>query len=168
MRERLRAILTIVTICVRADRWRNAFILASAIVQQVMPIVSVVFLASFAQAVASHDIHTATQAGATMGLIWVGTELLYVFKFRIDMRVRETGGHALDVHLLDLMSAIPGIDHLERPEHADKVLLLQRARWQLASIVPALVSNVALAVQLIFTAFSTACVRRARRVWIRS
>jgi ATP-binding cassette subfamily B protein len=152
MRERLRAILIVVKICVGADPWRNVASLVGTVVQRLVPTISTAVLAGFVQAVATHHRDTAIRAGVVMGLIYVFTESFYVFVIRIDMRTRETGSHALDLHLLDLMSSIPGIEHLEVAEHADKVLLLQRARWQLAGIVPALVNNLALVVQLIATA----------------
>ncbi|MBA3652886.1 MAG: ABC transporter ATP-binding protein [Actinobacteria bacterium] len=152
MRERLRAAASVVAICVRADPWRNAANFIGTIAQQLVPTVTAVALAGFVQGVSDRDLDPAVRGAIVMGAIWIATEVLYVFSTRIDMRTRETGGHALESHLLDLMSSIPGVEHLEDPEHADKILLLQNAKWMLAGIVPALVYNLAVVVQIGVTA----------------
>jgi ATP-binding cassette subfamily B protein len=151
MRERLSAIVTIVRLSVAADPWRCVLALVINVARTSSLLATAALLGATAQAVADGDTGRAVAAAALLGAVYLLKDASTVITFPLEMRTRETGGHALDVHLLQLMSSIPGIEHFERPEHADKVKLLDDARPQLANFVAVLVANAAQLVLLVGT-----------------
>jgi ATP-binding cassette subfamily B protein len=70
------------------------------------------------------------------------------FGFMIGLRLRESMLVAVDVKLIELTSAAPGIEHLERPDYADELLLLRNEREAVAMITDAVGGNLRVATQI--------------------
>jgi ATP-binding cassette, subfamily B, bacterial len=70
------------------------------------------------------------------------------FGFMIGLRLRESMLVAVDVKLIELTSAAPGIEHVERPEYADELLLLRNEREAIAMITDAIGGNLRVATQI--------------------
>src|SRR3954453_212090 len=58
------------------------------------------------------------------GVILFG-QLQAIVSFPLRMHVRERTTHAVDQELVDLAGRVPGLEHFERAEYADKVELLR-------------------------------------------
>lgn len=84
-------------------------------------------------------------------LIFFG-QLSAAVTFPMRMHLREKTTHAIDRELVDLAGGVPGLEHFERAEYADKVELLRANRLQLAGVPDAVIFNVAVPVQILVSA----------------
>lgn len=70
------------------------------------------------------------------------------FGFMIGLRLRESIVAAVDTHIIELTTAAPGIEHLERPDIADELTLLRTERETFATITDALGGNLRVFAQI--------------------
>ena len=71
--------------------------------------------------------------------------------FPARMRVMERASHAIDQELMRLAGGAPGLEHMERPDYADRVELLRNSRRQLGQVSDAIVWNIQTILQLVTT-----------------
>ena len=71
--------------------------------------------------------------------------------FPARMRVMERSSHAIDQELMRLAGGAPGLEHMERPDYADRIELLRGSRRQLGQVSDAIVWNLQTILQLLTT-----------------
>ncbi len=152
MGERMRAAQAIMAVSWRADPWRTAATVVMGIAGQAASPLYSVALGWLTDAVVASRADLARNAIVLFGLVILWSQVLAVVTFPMRMRLREVTTHALDLDMADLAGRVPGLEHFERAEYADKVELLRATRLQLAGVPDALVYNIAVPVQIIVTA----------------
>ncbi len=142
-RVRLRAGRQILGILWRADPRRAALTAALSPTSALATPLAALLQGRLINAVAAQQISAAVWAGVAIGLITLTASGLAMVAFRLRLRVREVGGHALRQHSAATVAGIPGVEHLERPDVADRVQLLQNAQVQLAGLLDTVILNAA-------------------------
>jgi ATP-binding cassette subfamily B protein len=162
MREHLRSALAVARLCLRADPWRVIGAAVCTIGAPTLSPLAAIFIGRMTNAIVARDRHAAIMAAAGfagMGLLF---EVLGLSSFRLRMQVREKVQFAIDAELVDLICGIPGLEHLERPDHADKVMLLRNGRWQLVTLYDSLINTVS----VVFAMVSTSIVLARVSPWL--
>jgi ATP-binding cassette, subfamily B, bacterial len=149
-RERLRATLAVLGMSFRADPFAAVVSTALAVIGHLDAVWSVV-IALLTDAVVRKDPDRAFQAVALAGVLMAVNEGAVTTTFALRMRLREKTSHLLDRRIVELTAAIPGLEHFERPEYADKIQVLRDNRGQLASVPDALLWNITTIVQIVLT-----------------
>src|SRR5579859_4138713 len=133
MREALRALVVMVEISVRADRWRSVATVVTAAGAMVTQPLRAIGLKVLTDGVIGGSL--AQALGGVMlvvGLSALG-RFMYWASFNIRIRLRENTQMYLDAHIMDLTAGIPGLEHHERPDYLDNVELVRNERWALAN-----------------------------------
>jgi len=73
------------------------------------------------------------------------------YGFMLGMRLRESIVMEVDVRLIELTGHAPGMEHLERADYADELLMLRNERELFATIMDSVTSNVRVLVQVATT-----------------
>ena len=147
----LRALGRVILMSFRIDPWRALAVMALTILTAVsFPIVGIA-LKGMVDAVGRHD-----QAGViySAGLLGFGRGFLIAAafpQFVIMSTLNEKVAHHIDRQIVDLTSGIPGLEHHERPEYADKVQLLTTQRYLIGQPAFALFQGLSALLQLAAT-----------------
>ena len=152
MGERLRAARTVLTVAWRADPMRTVGTVVLGIAGQALTPVYSIALGWLTDAVVRGDRGAAARAVALYGAVILWGQVSAVVTFPMRMILREKTTHAIDRDLVELAGRVPGIEHFERAEYADKVELLRASRMQLAGVPDAVIYNLAVPVQILVTA----------------
>lgn len=152
MGDRLRGGLAVFTVAWRADPVRTVATMVMGVGVQAMQPVHSVALGWLTDAVVAGDTALARNSVLLFGLVILVGQLAAVIQFPMRMHLREKTTHAIDRDLVDLAGRVPGLEHFERAEYADKVELLRASRIQLAGVPDAMIYNIAVPVQVIVTA----------------
>ncbi|MDQ3107610.1 MAG: ABC transporter ATP-binding protein/permease, partial [Actinomycetota bacterium] len=152
MAERFRGGRAVLGIAWRADPRRFVVSLVMATGGQVMSPLYAVALGWLTDAVVAGSAPQARNAVLLYAAVILGGQLIAVINLPMRMVMRERTTHAIDRDLVDLAGRVPGLEHFERAEYADKVELLRASRWQLAGVPDAIIFNVAVPIQLLVTA----------------
>ena len=97
------------------------------------------------------------ESAAAYRTVWILFGLTFVLQvmsmvsFPMRMILREKTQHTLDTRLIDLGAGMSGLEHFERPDYADKLLLLRNQSFLLAGAVDAVVWNLAIFGQFVTT-----------------
>jgi ATP-binding cassette, subfamily B, bacterial len=150
--DRIRGGAAVLGVAWRADPWRTAASMAMGIAAYSSNPLYPVALAWLTDAVVTGDASGARRAVLLYGGLILLGQLTAVVNFPMRMHLREKTTHAIDRDLVDLAGRVPGIEHFERAEFADKVELLRATRMQLAAVPDALIFNVAVPLQILLTA----------------
>jgi ATP-binding cassette subfamily B protein len=150
--DRLRAGRAVLAVSWRADPVRTVASMVLGIGTQAMTPLSSVALGWLTDAVLLHRPDQARAAILLFAAVVLLGQLSAVITFPMRMHLREKTMHAVDQDLVDLAGRVPGIEHFERAEYADKIDLLRATRIQIAGVTDALVFNLAVPAQLLVTA----------------
>jgi ATP-binding cassette subfamily B protein len=101
--------------------------------------VSAVALAAAIGGVASQDRRAALLGAFGAGFATLVGDGASLANWRIQARLRERTMHALDLRLMALVGGVPGIEHLERPDYADKIELLRGQRGAIGGAIDQIV-----------------------------
>lgn len=149
--ERFRAARAVLAVAWRADPFRTAATSVLGIVGQATTPIYSLALGWLTDAVVRGDRSAAVRAVALYVVVILWGQIQAVVTFPMRMTLREKTSHAIDRHLVDLAGKVPGIEHFERAEYADKVELLRASRLQLAGVPDAVVYNLAVPIQVLVT-----------------
>jgi ATP-binding cassette subfamily B protein len=150
--DRLRGGRAIFAVSWRADPARTVATMAMGISSQAMSPLQSVALGWLTDAVLLHRTGQARDAILLYAVVIFLGQLSGVVNFPMRMTLREKTTHAVDRDLVDLAGRVPGVEHFERAEYADKVELLRATRLQLAGVTDALIFNLAVPAQILVTA----------------
>lgn len=138
----LRALRYMVVLAFRADPVRAGAAVAMAAVGAASQPLSAYLLSRIIAAVVSGDVDRATVMSVLLAIVAaVGFGAAMV---RLDLRFRmeESAAMLIDRELIELSTAIPGLEYHERAEHLDRLELLRSKRRMLGGSVGALIENV--------------------------
>ena len=152
MGDRLRGGLAVLGVAWRADPWRTLCSMGMGIAAYSSNPLYPVALAWLTDAVVAGDLAAARRAVLLYGGLILLGQVTAVVNFPMRMHLREKTTHAIDRDLVDLAGRVPGLEHFERAEFADKVELLRATRMQLAAVPDALIFNTAVPLQILITA----------------
>ena len=152
MGDRLRSGRAILAVAWEADPLRTVGSVVLGITGQASTPIYSLALGWLTDAVVRGDRTGAVRAVALYAAVILWSQLSAVVTFPMRMTLRERTSHAIDRHLVDLAGKVPGIEHFERAEYADKVELLRVTRTQLAGVPDAIVYNLAVPIQVLVTA----------------
>ena len=151
MRETLRGVRLMLTISWRADRVRTLGAAVTASGQYaVLPIRALGLKLIVDGVLAQHDQRAITGVAVMVGASAVNRLMAWA-SLNIRMRLRENTQLYLDTHLMALTAGIPGIEHHERPEYADRIALLRGQGRLLTNFVGTFGSTVGLLTQVVVT-----------------
>lgn len=147
-RDRLASWRLVIGIAWRADRKFSSLALALSTTSFIWHPTFAIGIGRFTDGAVAGD-----RGAALVGIGWiVGASALGaisgIFGFPIRMVVRERATHQLDIELIELTAGIATIEHLERPDYADRVEALRSQRLILASAFDAVCMNIGVAIGL--------------------
>jgi ATP-binding cassette subfamily B protein len=152
MAEHVRALREVISIAWRADRWRMVAVMVMSIASQAASPLYAVGLGWLTDAV-THGSRAELRAAILLWAVVMAYGHVAMFLvFPMRMHLRESAVHEVDLRLVELAGGIPGIEHFERAEYADKVDLLRNDRFSLSGAPDAVVFNIAIPVQVVVTA----------------
>lgn len=148
MRRTFTALRTILALAWRTDRRLTVLSLALPLVTSVTGVLVPLWMKLLVDAVLAHDEGRAVGwAVAMVGSLLTGALLGHLWGpvvLRWSMRTSQT----LHVHLCHLSGAVPGIEHLESPEYADRLQLLSGDSEQLTYHAQSLVDGLGFVVRV--------------------
>ena len=148
-RERFDAWWLVVGVAWRASRWRAALAIVITVLTNSWPPVWGLSIGWITDGIVSGD-RSAAMSGVWLIVGWSAvSSVLGAFNFHLRMTVRELATHQIDVELVDLTAGIAGLEHLERPEYADRLEALHNQRLTLSGAFDALCWNLAGAVTIV-------------------
>ena len=152
-RLRARALAAVAGAAFRADAWSATAVFLMAILSQAaIPVMSLATGWLTDGIVAGSDAAAYRAVGVLVALV-LGTQLTGMLSFPMRMILRERTQHVLDIRLIEMGAGMAGLEHFERPDYADKLLLLRQQSGLLAGAVDAVVWNVAILVNLLTTSW---------------
>jgi ATP-binding cassette, subfamily B, bacterial len=144
-RQRARPILAVGAISFRADPFRAVLSLGLRLCGAVAP---PVFAVALSRLVAS------AQPGSPAGSRWTAALVMAAaigaavvldeLGWKVTQVLEERTAHLVDKQISGLVSGLPGLDHLERPENLDKLQRIEQEHWLLSMSVEALLNTVVL------------------------
>ncbi|HEX2699958.1 MAG TPA: ABC transporter ATP-binding protein [Acidimicrobiales bacterium] len=147
LRAAFRAARMVFGLSFRADRWRTCASFALSVAEAIGVAALAYGLKRFTDVVVvGDDGRVAAAAAVLVGLGALGVAGNWM-GFMVRARLRERTELAVDLRLLDLTMGAPGLEHLERPEYADQLLLLRSQRGSLSGLTEAAALNLGFAVQ---------------------
>ena len=132
----------------RADPLRTLLRFSLVLVESAGWALEPLGLKALVNAAISHDGRGAALAVLAIGCLHALGLLGDWFGFMVGLRLRESIVAAVDAHIIELTSAAPGIEHLERPDIADELTLLRTERETFAAVTDALGGNLRIFTQV--------------------
>lgn len=148
MREALRSLGLLLATAVRADSWRSAGVFAVTVFESGTRVTRAFFLKVLVDGAVEGEIGAAVFVGVGFGVTLALLGYLNILRINWSQILREKTAFALESRAIEATTAIPTIEHHERPEYLEKVELLRAHRQGLGAVVSALSTN--LQVLLIF------------------
>lgn len=152
MRQTLHGSFELMRLAYRLDRRRLLIALALMLLQSSALPLAAPTLAALTDAAVAHDAGGASIAGVLVAVLVIASltagHFAHIFYFELgDLALMR-----LERELIDLSNASPGIEHLERPDYADKIQVLRtelaRSGW---GSMQALLSSVGLGLAILIT-----------------
>ena len=141
MRERLRALATFVTFAFQADAPRAVFVIALALLEAAVRASWPLWLKLITEGALERDLGNIVFAAAGYGGAYMLLGLTNLPRVEIEQTLVEKTSFLIDARLIELIAEIPTIEHHERPEHVDKIKVLERERQNLGAMVYALTGS---------------------------
>ncbi len=135
----------------RADRWRTLIRLTAAIGKTVAFGLEPVGLEWLVNAAVKHDASAALRAVALIVLLHLLGLLGDWQGFMAGMRLREAVVLETDRRVVELTTSPPDVDHLERPDYADELHLLQTEREVFSRMIETLSINLGMLASIVTT-----------------
>lgn len=148
MRDRLRGLRTILAFAFRADASRSIALILISVFEALVRASFVLWLRILTDGVLQRDLTQVASAAGAYGCALFLLSLTNLPRVEMAQRVVEKTTFLLDQHLIELTTAIPTIEHHERPEYQDKLKALERERANLGAIVSALTGTLLIYVHL--------------------
>lgn len=148
MADRLRALGVAVAIPFRADRRRSVAVLVLTVVGSLVVVAVPYWLKRIIDAVGQDDATAATTAAVGVGLTTGLGMLARGAAARLQFPLKEHTGLYLDRRIIELVTGIAGVEHLERPEYLDRLEVLRREASILGFAGIHIATAVALAAQI--------------------
>lgn len=149
----LRSVFLITSVSFRAAPGLSALSLVFVPLARGSMVLTGVLLKELADAVIAGDdgriILFAFVLGAFAGIRW----LLFSIETKVKMSLNERVGHALQSRVTEVTAKVPDIEHFDRSEFLDQLLMLQTAQWQIAGVTETLLSTAATAAVLLGAIF---------------
>lgn len=152
MRSLLYGASTVLRFAYRVDRRRMLIASALLFMNDLSGPVVALALASVVDHAIARDAGAATAAAAVVAFVWLARQASEHYMLVVFLELGDRASIAFDERLLQLTNAPPRIDHLERPEYADRIALLREDVSSVWWTLPLVVDGFALVAQLIFSA----------------
>jgi ATP-binding cassette subfamily B protein len=149
--NRLQAGRALLAAAWRADAVRTVATLVLSATGAVNAIVVPYWTKLLVDGVTRHDTGRAMTGAvltACSGMVTLASVLALV---QVRFHLQEKTAHAIEADLIACVTAIPGIEHHERPAFADQIELLRRQRWMLSGAVEHSVEVFSSAIRIILT-----------------
>jgi ATP-binding cassette, subfamily B, bacterial len=142
LRDRVRPVLAMAGACFRADPLRATL---SLLFRLTAAAAGPVFAAATARLIdaAQPDRPWAAAMGAAAVLAGAvaARAVLDEIGWKVVQILEERTAHFVDLEVIALVGGLPGLEHLERPEHLDRIERIKEEQWLLAMSVEALVNT---------------------------
>lgn len=149
MSSRRRSVATMATASLRADRRRTLVSIALDIAVGFAGPFLAVGTGMLIDAVVEDRtvVPAVTVLAAAAGVLLAFS----VFGDRVRLRLEENVAHYIEVHVMEMVTGLPGVAHHENPAHLHRVDRLLEESWLVGMAVPALVATVEIAVRFALT-----------------
>lgn len=97
------------------------------------------------------DSNELTFIAAAIAFFAAASMIMSELAWRFGQRVQEETAHRLDHEILDMVMAVPSIDHHERPDYLDKIEQSRRERFMLSMAITVVFVISSIIVQLVAT-----------------
>lgn len=138
----LRALRYMVVLAFRADPVRAGAALGMAAVAAASQPLSAYLLSRIIAAVVSGDVDGATVMSVLLAVVAAAGFGAAMVRLDLRFRMEESASMLIDRELIEMSTAIPGLEYHERAEHLDRLDLLRSKRRMLGGSVGALIENV--------------------------
>jgi len=149
MVKRVRAVRTITALSWAADPLATVVSLALGAAATAMQPLTALLTGQTIDAIVRRDWSTVVFAAVGIGALQLGGDTAGVFNFRIRARLREKTTHVLDMRLMATVGGIVDLEHLERPDYADRIEILRSERNQLSRVLEILMYASWLTIQIL-------------------
>lgn len=152
MPEKLRALAMLIVSTVRVDPPRAVATVLLVVLESVSGIAVALALKALVDAIVSLDSGAAARAAFVMALLVAAQRLTAAPVTTVSQTLKERTGNDIERRLIDMATAIPGIDLFERPELLDELELLRNERWKIQEALYSLVENLGIVIQSVAAA----------------
>jgi ATP-binding cassette subfamily B protein len=134
-----------------ADKWRTLIVLTAGSGKSVAFGLESLGLERLVDAVVRGDLSATVEAVVLIAVLHLAGLLGDWQGFMASMRLREAIVLETDRRVIELTASPPDVDHLERPDYADELHLLQAERERFALMIDSLSSSIAVIVAILTT-----------------
>ena len=152
MTDALRASARLLAMSWRQARGRTAVSIVLVLAGSIAAPLLALALKWLTDAVVSGDVATAGLAGIAAAALAIGLLTLGHFAHIAYFELSELNGLSLDERLIALSNGSAGIEHYERPEYADRLVVLQQELSQIQNAVFTVMALASLGVAIVITA----------------
>ena len=143
MRDRVRPVLAMGVACFRADPLRSTLSLLFRLTAAVSaPIFATAVGRLVEEARPGRPLAAGLAAAAVLAGAVAARAVLDEIGWKVVQILEERTAHFVDLEVIALVGGLPGLEHLERPEHLDRIERIKEEQWLLAMSVEALVNSV--------------------------
>ncbi|HUP85713.1 MAG TPA: ABC transporter ATP-binding protein [Acidimicrobiales bacterium] len=143
LEERVRPVLAMAAACFRADPLRASL---SLLFRLTAAASGPVFAAAVARLIDAARPGRPLAAAVGSAVVLAGAvaarAVLDEIGWKVVQILEERTAHFVDLEVIALVGGLPGLEHLERPEHLDRIERIKEEQWLLAMSVEALVNTV--------------------------
>jgi ATP-binding cassette subfamily B protein len=152
MTDALRASATLLALSWRQARGRTLVSIVLVLAASVAAPLLALALKWLTDAVVAHDVGTAELAGVAAAALAIGLLTLGHFAHIAYFELSELNVLTLDERLIALSNGSAGIEHHERPEYADRLVVLQQELSQIQNAIFTVLALASLGVAIVITA----------------
>ena len=147
MRTTLRALAVLLGLGFRASPWLYIARSTLAFTGMVGPLLAAFGLRVLVNGAAGHHLSEAVWGGVLIGLALTAELSAHIGATLVVLPQRERMFLALDRRLMELTTAIPDLDHVERPQYRDRIQQMRDNQWRLHQALPLVWESALVAVQ---------------------
>ena len=151
MRDFFKSLRDLVGLQARADPLRFVGILLVGPVSGMVPTIYPLVLKFGVDAISKHDARTSLLVAFLFGGLATATFIASWGSATLSFSIGERTGHYVEKHLMELVTAIPGISHYERPSFLNQIFLMRWEAGALSQLPQSLVGNLTTLVRAVFT-----------------
>ena len=151
MRKTLRAMNAVLAASFRADPVRATLNLVLMVASTLSQVFTALALKAVTNALISRDLHGVVIGAVVMGAISATGVMAGISQFNLGIALRENVMAYLDRRLIQLVTAVPTLEHHERSDYLDEIELLRTSRDSLGGAMEATIGNIAMLSQVVST-----------------
>ncbi len=152
VRERFRPVAVMAVACFRADPGRSLLSLGLRLAASMAaPLFAYALSSLVDSARPGVPLSSSILAAVVLAFAVAAQIVLEEMGWKVAQVLEERTAHYVDLEIVGIVAGLADLEHLERPEHIDRIERMRHEQWLLSMSVPAILNSLVLAVQILIT-----------------